>query len=107
MAATPRSEYVGFTVNETARLYTLRVSQPDGQSRDFVLSISIKAFLRNEIPYQDAPAICFLKLERELEARGNENTATNIRITDAELAEFRESHEKKPSTLRPRPNIKP
>lgn len=107
MSTTPKSEYIGFTVSETARLYRLRVSHPDGKSRDFVLSISNAAFLNHRVRYQDAPGICFLKLERELEAHGDEKTASRMRVTDADLAEYRETHEKRPSGLRARPNIKP
>jgi len=104
---TPKSEYVGFTVNETSRVYTLRVSQPDGGFRNFAFSISNRAFLTSRVRYQDAPAICFLKLERELQARGQDKTASSMHVTDAELAEYRDSHEKKSVGLRPFPNIKP
>ena len=107
MATIPKSEYVGFTVNATSRDYTLRVSRPDGGFRRFVVSIAKRAFLANRIGYQDGPAICFLKLERELESRGNENTASRMKVTNAELVEYRDSHEKKSSYLRARPNIKP
>ena len=107
MATTPKSQYLGFTVNEKARVYALRVTHPDGESRDYALSIANRAFLANRVRYQDGPAICFLKLERELEAHGDEKTASRMQVSDAELAEFRDANEKKPSGLRPRPNIKP
>ncbi len=107
MATTPKSEYVGFTVTETSRVYRLRVSQPDGGFRSFALSIANRAFLMDRVRYQDAPAICFLKLENELQAHGDENTASSMKVTDAELAEYRDSQEKRTSNLRPWPNIKP
>ncbi len=107
MATIPKSEYVGFTVNERSRVYELRVSQPNGEFRHFSVSISNRAFLKHRVRYQDAPVICFLKLERELEARGQDKAQSKMRITDAELAEYLESHERRPSTLRPRPNVKP
>ena len=107
MATTPKSEYVGFTATETARVYRLRVSRPGGGFRSFALSIANRAFLKNRVRYQDAPAICFLKLENELEAHGDEKTASSMKVTDAELAEYRDSHEGRASNLRPWPNIKP
>lgn len=107
MATTPKAEYVGFTVNKTSRVYTLRVTQPDGAFRSYALSISNRAFLSNRVRYQDAPAICFLKLESELQVKGDEKTSLRMQITDAELADFRDTHDKKPSNLRPWPNVKP
>ena len=106
MATPPKAEYVGFTVNETARIYTLRVSKPEGGFKSYAVSITNKAFLKNRIGYQDGPTICFLKLESELRDKGDAKTSSKIHITDAELAEFRDSHEKKPSGLRPWPNVK-
>ena len=106
MATTPRAEYVGFTVNKTSRVYTLRVSQGEGRFRSYAVSISNRSFLKNRIGYQDGPAICFLKLENELRAKGDEKTSSKLHITDAELAEYRDSHEKKPSNLRPWPAVK-
>ena len=106
MATPPKAEYVGFTVNKTSRVYKLRVSRAEGGFRSYAVSITNRAFLKNRIGYQDGPTICFLKLESELRTKGDEKTSTKIHITDAELAEFRDSHDKKPSNLRPWPNVK-
>ena len=93
---TPKSQYLGFTVTDDARVYQLRVSRPDGESHDFRLHISNRAFLANRVRYQDAPEICFLKLERELIASGDSLPASRLQVTDAELADYRETHTKKP-----------
>ena len=61
-----RSEYVGFTVDETSRIYTMRVRKPGGILHEFQIAIANQAFLTNRVRYQDAAEICFLKLEREL-----------------------------------------
>lgn len=108
MATLPKAEYVGFTVNQTARVYRLRVSQPDGETRDFMLSIAIRAFLSNRVRYQDAPEICFLKLERELLASGesDKKISSSMHITNEELDEYRASHDKRPLHRRPRPSTK-
>lgn len=107
MATTPRSEYLGFTVDERCRTYRLRVRQPDGASREFTVSIANRAFLANRVRYQDAPEICFLKLERELIAQGDEMRQSLLEVSDEELDEYRRSHTKKPSSHRPHRQIKP
>jgi hypothetical protein len=107
MATIPRSEYLGFTVNDTSRMYRLRVKQVSGEDRIFTLTIANRAFLEQRVCYQDAPLICFLRLERELLACGDSEAATHLRITDTELAEYREAYTKKPPLLRPRKPVKP
>jgi hypothetical protein len=106
MATVPKAEYVGFTVNQTARVYRLRVSQPDGETRDFTLSIANRAFLSNRVRYQDAPEICFLKLEREILAHGDKKMSSSMQITNDELDDYRQSHDKRPLHRRPRASTK-
>ena len=107
MATVPRSEYVGFEVNDTTRTYMFNVTQPDGDPRKFLVSISNRAFLAKRVRYQDGPEICFLKLERELLANGEAKTSTRMKVTDQELDEYRDSHTKRPPQHRPRPQVKP
>ncbi len=102
MAITPKSEYVGFTVNNTSRIYALRVRKPDGELHEFQIAIDNVAFLSHRVRYQDAAEICFLKLERELNRCGDSMPASHMRITDAELDEYREAHTKKPPQRRAR-----
>jgi hypothetical protein len=97
MATTLRYEYIGFTVNETSRVYTILVRKPDGMFHEFEIAIANQSFLSNRVRYQDAAEICFLKLERELCRCGEDSMpASHIQITDAELDEYRETHTKKP-----------
>lgn len=102
MATTPRAEYVGFAVNEKARVYTLRVRRPGHETLDFTLAIENQAFLSKRVRYQDGPEICFYRLERELVANGDSLTESHFEITDAELDEYREAHTVKPSKSRPK-----
>jgi hypothetical protein len=95
MANSPKSEYLGFTVNNTSRVYRLRIRQ-EGESHEFALAIPIRAFLTNQVRYQDAPEICFLKLERELMANTDSLPPTHLQVSDTELDEYREAHKKKP-----------
>ena len=98
-----RSEYVGFTVDETSRIYTMRVRKPGGVLHEFQIAIANQAFLSKKVRYQDAAEICFLKLERELSQCAEDSTpASFMQITDAELDEYRKTHTKKPPPPRPR-----
>lgn len=106
MATIPRSEYIGFTVNDTSRLYRLRVKELGGEERTYTLTIANRAFIEQRVSYQDAPLICFLRLERELREAGDSVPSSNMRITDTELAEYRDANTKKPSLLRPRKPVK-
>ncbi len=98
----PKSEYVGFTVNRTSRVYNLRVKQVDAEYQYYTLAILNRAFIEQRVRYQDAPEICFLRLERELIACGVDATpASHLCITDEELKEYKEAHTKKSPVRRP------
>ena len=106
MATIPRSEYLGFSVNDTTRSYRLRVKELSGEERTYTLSIAKRAFLEQRVSYQDAPLICFLRLERELRDAGDSVPSSHMRITDNELAEYRDANTKKVPLLRPRKPVK-
>ena len=95
-------EYLSFTVNEVTREYRLRARQPGGEFHAFTLTISNEAFLAHRVRYQDAPDICFLKLQRELSACADTLPAPHLIVTDAELEEYRVAHAPKPNKNRPR-----
>lgn len=106
MAIGSRSEYVGFTVDETSRIYTMRVRKPGGILHEFQIAIGNQSFLKNRVRYQDAAEICYLRLERELTRCGEDSMpASRMEITDAELDEYREAHTPKPPPPRPRAPI--
>jgi hypothetical protein len=63
------------------------------EPREFTLSISNQAFLERHVPYQDAAAICYQKLERELSAENPEQPLRrHFTITDQELDAYREKY---------------
>ena len=95
-------EYVGFSIGHDAREYRLRVR--DGAvSHDFVLAISLDAFLTRRARYQDAPEICFLKLQRALAECVGTLPDARLSISDLELEEYRTAHSPKPPKRRPKP----
>ncbi len=101
MGDSNRSEYKGFTVNEATRDYALRVTTPGAEARDFTIAISNTAFLAQRVRYQDAPGICFLRLQREL-ALCPDLAAARLTVTDAELEEYRVANAPPPGTPRPK-----
>ncbi len=90
-------EYLGFKAQKSTREYALRVREVGAEARDFKLVIENNAFLENRVRYQDAPEICFLKLQRELVAcaEGKEPSRT-LKVTDADLEEYRVAHSPRP-----------
>ncbi len=105
MAGAAQIQYVGFTVRGAAREYTLRVRLASGDSRDFVVSISTEAFLTRHVRYQDAPEVCFLKLQRELVACGDGPLISKVIITEDDLEEYRVAHA--PRSPQRRPKVPP
>ena len=100
-------EYVGFSPKGNSREYTLRVRQPTGDPRDFTVAIPNEAFLAHRVRYQDAPEICFLRLQRELAASPGGPPAVRLSISDADLEEYRVAHSPKPPQRRPKPPPQP
>jgi hypothetical protein len=90
--ATTLVEYLEFRAGEDAREYRLRVRRGD-DSWGVRVAIPNEAFLSGRVRYQDAPHICFLKVQKDLAAEEGETPpARNHRMTDEELEEYRVSH---------------
>ena len=87
-------QYVGFRSTAAGREYTLRVSGPE-EPCQYTVSIPHAAFAAHRARYQDAPDICFHKLTRELAANAGLAPGHPLAVSDAELAEYRESQTKK------------
>lgn len=84
-------EYLGFTTEGAARQYVLRVRQPSGDVVDFKLAIPIAAFLAGRVRFQDAPEICFLKLQRALTA-SPDPIPVSLGVSNEELEEYKVAH---------------
>lgn len=102
-----RIEYLGFSTRETSREYRLRVQASAGDFRDFTLAIPCSAFLDHRVRYQDAPEICFLKLQRALGDSADGLPSAQLAVSDAELEEYRVAHAPKPTQRRPKPPVTP
>lgn len=88
-------QFVKFETKDSVREYTFTVREPSADPREFKLSISNDAFNQRRVRYQDAPDVCSAKLRQELALSGNNPPNSHYLITDADLEEYRSSHEPK------------
>jgi hypothetical protein len=85
-------QFVGFESKDEAREYTFTVRESATDSRDFTIAIAHEAFRLHGVRFQDAPAICALRLRRELASSDNHPLECRFQISDAELEDYRASH---------------
>jgi len=91
-AATARVEYLTFEAGETSREYRLHVQRGE-RLHIFTVAIPNEAFLSGRARYQDAPEICFLKVQRELDAcKEGAFPPRAYKMTDEELDDYRVAH---------------
>jgi hypothetical protein len=98
-------EYVGFVTQGTQREYTLRLRRPGNDDQDFILAVPLEAFLTRRARFQDAPDICFRKLQRDLAASPEALPPLFQSVTDAELEAYRVATAPRLPTRRPRPPV--
>jgi hypothetical protein len=91
-------QYVGFENRGTVREYTFTLRGSGGTSTEYFVTIANAAFVAHRVRYQDAPDICSLRLHREFAARTAHPPSTRFSVTDAELADYMNSHAPKPKT---------
>jgi hypothetical protein len=94
--------YLGFVSTNEGREYTLRVDA-EGEPRTFVLVITHAAFASREARFQDAPDLCFAKLQRELLAEPALVPGPRLVLTSSDLAEYRQAQTKRPPERKTRP----
>jgi hypothetical protein len=105
MMADAHLEYVGFTTQGTQREYTLRLKRPGVADQEFILAIPLAAFTARRARFQDAPDICFRKLQRELTATPESLPAVFQSVTDLELDEYHLATAPRAPTRRRKPIV--
>jgi hypothetical protein len=96
--------YMGFDCTSEGRAYRLRVDGV-GEPRLFTVTIPTAAFTARQARFQDAPELCFARLQRELAGNADLPDGLALVITPAELDEYRDaqlrrSPDRKTRTLR-------
>jgi hypothetical protein len=82
--------YLGFECTSEGRAYSLRVDD-GGDPRLFRVTIPTAAFEARKARFQDAPELCFARLQRELQANPGLPGGHAFLITPAELDEYRDA----------------
>jgi hypothetical protein len=103
--AEPHLEYIGFITQGEQREYTLRLRRPGVEDQDFVLAVPLQAFLTRRVRFQDAPDICFRKLQHALADSPESLPPSFQSITDAELEAYRVATAPKVPVRRPKPPV--
>ena len=85
-------QYLGFETKEAVREYTFTVRGAAGESSEYFVIIPNAAFVEHRVRYQDAPDICSLRLHREFATRTDHPPSTRFSVTDAELANYKDTH---------------
>ena len=96
--------YMGFECTSAGRSYSLRVDGV-GDPRLFTVTIPNAAFESRKARFQDAPELCFARLQRELLSNADPPGGLAFVITPAEIDEYRDaqlrrSPDRKTRTLR-------
>lgn len=82
-------QYLGFQLKANGREYSYRVVNPKEGNREFVLSISNRAFSEHHFPYQDAAALCYRKLQQALvEETPEQPIPEHSALSDQELDDY-------------------
>jgi hypothetical protein len=85
-------QFVGFEAKALIREYNFHVRQASNEIREFTLTIVNEAFNSRRVRYQDGPEICSLRLHRELADYSNRPPQTHYRISEIDLADYRDAH---------------
>ena len=96
--------YLGFECTSEGRAYQLRVDGA-GEPRLFTITIPTAAFESRKARFQDAPELCFARLQRELLSNAELPDGLELVISPAEIDEYRDaqlrrSPDRKTRTLR-------
>ena len=84
----PAVRYLGFRTTADGREYSLRVAS-ELEPRLFVLLITHEVFASREARFQDAPDLCFARLQRDLVADPGLLPGPRLVLTAQELREYR------------------
>jgi hypothetical protein len=86
-------QYLGFQLKARGREYNYRVIVPKADPREFSLTIPNQAFSERHVLYQDAAALCYQKLQRELAAETEAHPLQrHFTVSDQDFDVYREKH---------------
>jgi hypothetical protein len=98
---------MGVESTDEGREYTLRVDGPGAEPRLFVFVILHAAFASKEARFQDAPDLCYAKLQREILGENEPAPGSRRVLTSADFAAYRETQTKRVPERKRRPVLPP
>jgi hypothetical protein len=103
VAARPLTiRYLGFECTSEGRSYRLRVDAGLETPRLYTVAIPNEAFATRRARFQDAPELCFERLQRELEANAELPVGARLVITTDDLDRYRDSQTRRSPAKKPR-----
>jgi len=85
-------QYVGFQLKPHGRDYTYKVIDNQAEDREFVFSISNRAFAEKQLPFQEAAALCYQKLQKALDQEtADKRLPKRTTLSDQDFDLYRES----------------
>lgn len=85
-------QYLGFETKGALREYAFSLRGLGGESSSYFVTIPNEAFSAHRARYQDAPAICSIRLRREFASQVDLPSSSTFSVTDAELADYKDAH---------------
>lgn len=96
-------QYLGFETKGAVREYAFSLRGLAGESSSYFVTIPNEAFSAHRARYQDAPAICSIRLRREFATEAAHPASSTFSVTDAELADYKDAHSPKAGPGRSKP----
>ena len=85
-------QYLGFETKGALREYAFSLRGLGGASSNYFVTIANEAFSAHRARYQDAPAICPIRLHREFASQVDLPPSSTFSVIDEELADYKEAH---------------
>jgi len=96
-------QYFEFETKGALREYAFSLRGLGGESSSYFVTIPKEAFSAQHARYQDAPAICSVRLRREFATPAGHPASSTFSATDAELAAYKGAHTPKARPGRSKP----
>ena len=98
-------QYLAFETKGVLREYAFSLRELGGESSNYFVTIANEAFSAHRARYQDAPAICSIRLRRELAAGDRLTPFPTFSVTGVGLAEYSHTHKAKRAAWRSAENF--
>jgi hypothetical protein len=87
--------YMGFRSTGEGRAYTLRVDGTAAEPRIVTITIPHAAFSSKQTRFQDAPDLCFAKLQRELAQNADLPDGLELLVSTSDIDEYRDGQSRR------------